>query len=283
MSAPFLAAMALRDTPGSSGRYAAVLTEAWTIGPKAHGGVLLALCAKAARTELERPGPETGGPDVGGPGMAGMEPVAVSASYLHAPDPGPVDLAVTVVKRGRTVSVVDVELSRSGRPAVRASITLGVLDADPPRHAAVNRDQPVEPGSDAVDVAGHPSGTLINLAGVCDLRVDRQTAPYLDGRTDPEAHVRLWVRPHDEEPDVLFALMAGDVGPPVTLNHGLAGWAPTVQLTALLRARPAPGWLRVQMSSHTVGRTWFDEDAVVLDTAGTLICQTRQLALAPGR
>ncbi|MEO6880057.1 MAG: thioesterase family protein [Mycobacteriaceae bacterium] len=266
------------DTGGSPGRYSAVLTEAWTIGPKAHGGVLLALCAKAARTELGRESPEREGP-----GIRGMEPVAVSAGYLHAPDPGPVDLAVTVVKRGRTVSVVDVELGQSGRPAVRASVTLGFLDAGAPRHAAANRDQPVEPPADAVDVAGHPSGTLMNLAGVCDLRVEKATAPYLDGRTDPEAEVRLWVRPHAEEPDVLFALMAGDVGPPVTLNHGLAGWAPTVQLTALLRARPAPGWLRVQMSSHTVGRVWFDEDAVVLDSTGSLVCQTRQLALAPGR
>lgn len=273
MSAPFRAAMALDGVPGSSGRYSAVLTEAWTIGPKAHGGVLLALCAKAARTELELVGQETGG----------VQPVAVSASFLHAPDPGPVDLTVTVAKRGRTVSVVDVELARSGRAAVRASVTLGVPDADPPRHARADRAQPAEPPADAVDVAGHPSGAVMNLAGVCDLRVDRATAPYLDGGVDPGADVRLWVRPHGEDPDVLFALMAGDVGPPVTLNHGLAGWAPTVQLTALLRARPAPGWLRVQMSSHTVGRAWFDEDAVVLDSAGTLVCQTRQLALAPGR
>ena len=79
----------------------------------------------------------------------------------------------------------------------------------------------------------------------------------------------------------MFALLAGDVSPPVTLNLGRSGWAPTVQLTALVRAQPAPGWLRVRMSSRCVGGTWFDEDAIVTDSAGTLVCQSRQLAMVP--
>jgi len=69
----------------------------------------------------------------------------------------------------------------------------------------------------------------------------------------------------------------------VTLNLGRLGWAPTVQLTALLRGRPAPGWLRVQMSTSKVGATWFDGDATVIDANGALVCQARQLALAPAK
>lgn len=49
-----------------------MLDEHWTIGPKVHGGAMLALCANAARTEH--------GADV--------EPIAVSANFLWAPDPG---------------------------------------------------------------------------------------------------------------------------------------------------------------------------------------------------
>ena len=82
--------------------------------------------------------------------------------------------------------------------------------------------------------------------------------------------------------DVLFAVLAGDVLPPSVFNlGGTLGWAPTVQLTALLRARPAPGWLRMESRANAVGGPGFDEDVTVIDAAGRLVCQARQLALAP--
>jgi len=56
-----------------------------------------------------------------------------------------------------------------------------------------------------------------------------------------------------------------------------------VQLTALLRTRPAPGWLRVQAEARAVHDRWFDEDHTVVDSAGRLVCQARQLAIAPAR
>jgi hypothetical protein len=94
--------------------------------------------------------------------------------------------------------------------------------------------------------------------------------------------IRGWARPRGEPTDVLFAMLAGDVLPPTVFNlGGERGWAPTVQLTALLRAHPAPGWLRMESRASSVGGGWFDEDVTVLDAAGRLVCQARQLALAP--
>ena len=86
------------------------LNEHWTIGPKIHGGVMLALCAKAAREAYAHPA---------------FEPVAVSADFLSAPDPGPVQLRTTVRKRGRRIGLVDVELDQGERTCVRAVVTLG--------------------------------------------------------------------------------------------------------------------------------------------------------------
>ena len=48
----FTDAMAL--TPAGDGEYDGELNEHWTIGPKVHGGAMLALCANAARTEHSR-------------------------------------------------------------------------------------------------------------------------------------------------------------------------------------------------------------------------------------
>ena len=38
-------------TPAGDGVYHGELNEHWTIGPKVHGGAMLALCANAARLE----------------------------------------------------------------------------------------------------------------------------------------------------------------------------------------------------------------------------------------
>ena len=48
----FTDAMAL--TPVNDGVYDGELNEHWTIGPKVHGGAMLALCANAARMEHSR-------------------------------------------------------------------------------------------------------------------------------------------------------------------------------------------------------------------------------------
>src|SRR6266545_4114896 len=109
----FTDAMAL--TPAGDGVYDGELNAHWTIGPKVHGGAMLALCANAARKEH---------------GSEGVEPIAVSGNFLWAPDPGPMRVVTTVRKRGRRVSVIDVELNQGDRTAVRAAVTLG----DPEHH-----------------------------------------------------------------------------------------------------------------------------------------------------
>jgi hypothetical protein len=48
MDALFTSAMTLREV--EPGVYEGELDKHWTIGPKVHGGAMLALCANAART-----------------------------------------------------------------------------------------------------------------------------------------------------------------------------------------------------------------------------------------
>ena len=45
-----------------------------------------------------------------------------------------------------------------------------------------------------------------------------------------------------------------------------------------MRAVPQPGPLRVATRCRHVGGGWFDEEAEVWDTAGSLVAQSRQLA-----
>ena len=75
--------------------------------------------------------------------------------------------------------------------------------------------------------------------------------------------------------------MAVDALPPVTFNLGIMGWAPTLELTAHIRAKPAPGWLRLRHHTRNIAGGMFEEDCEVWDSADRLVAQSRQLALLP--
>ena len=283
MTALFSTAMALREV--DPGVYAGELNKHWTIGPKVHGGAMLALCANAARTAHAR------GDDAGRAAARGedgqlrhspVEPVAVSGSFLWAPDPGPMRLVTSIRKRGRRISVVDVELMQGDRAAVHAVVTLGepehlappLLSANP----AVGLMAPEPPDDVAPIGPGHPLAGLVHLADGCDVRPLLSTLGPTDGRPPV---IQMWVRPRGLAPDVLFALMCGDVSAPGTFSLNRTGWAPTVQLTAYLRALPADGWLRVVCTCMQIGQDWFDEDHTVVDCEGRIVVQARQLAMVP--
>lgn len=266
----FADVMALRAVDGTPGHYDANLNADWTIGPKPHGGVMIAMCANAARQGYATDGEPA-------------HPIAVSANYLSAPDPGPVRLIATVRKRGRRIGLVDVELVQGERACVHAVVTIGRPEHDA---APLYSDNPVtalmspEPPADLVAIGpGHPAAEINNLARGCDIR------PLVVESVPGGAALKfqIWVRPRVGPVDELFALMCGDISLPVPYAVGRRGWAPTVQLTAYLRAVPAEGWLRVLCTTTQIGQDWFDEDHIVVDSTGRIVVQTRQLALVPGR
>jgi acyl-coenzyme A thioesterase PaaI-like protein len=273
MTAPFTTAMTLREA--EPGVYDGELNKHWTIGPKVHGGAMMALCAQAARTACA-----AGSPDV--------EPVAISASFLWAPDPGPMRLVTAVRKRGRRVSVVDVELLQGDRTAVHAVVNLGE-----PEHFSPGGDtapllsaNPVaelmapEPPDDVEPIGpGHPLAGLVHLGEGCEIRPLLST--MRPGSAERPPMLQMWARPRGVAPDALFALMCGDLSAPVTFAVDRTGWAPTIALTAFLRARPADGWLRVVCTCLEIGHDWFDEDHIVVDSLGRLVAQSRQLAMVP--
>jgi hypothetical protein len=270
--------MALRQVDSGPGGpvFEGELNEHWTIGPKVHGGVMVALCANAARTAY--------GGDV-------LQPVAVSVNFLSAPDPGVMRLVTAIRKRGRRISVVDVELMQGDRTAVHAVVTLGEPEHHLPGETApLLSANPVvdlmapEPPDDLAPIGpGHRLAGLVHLGAGCDIRPVLSTLPFPgDGPPDGRPPViQMWARPRDLAPDALFALMCGDLSAPVTFAVDRTGWAPTVQLTALLRSLPADGWLRIIATCVEIGHDWFDEDHIVVDRLGRLVVQARQLAMVP--
>lgn len=254
------------------GTYTTDLSPDWTVGNRPHGGFLLAVLARTALQTAAA----AGGTD----GAGGLDPLAVSAQFLRSPEIGPVLLRTEIRKFGRTAAVIAVQLEQRGRSCVESVTTLGRLADEPPAWSDLP-ELPAKPPPDALDLASVPGATAFRLNRTCEVRLDQANTGFLHGKAGDPLRLRMWARPRGEHPDVLFGLIAGDISMPVTLNLGRYGWSPTVQLTALLRARPAPGWLRVEVGCRAVHGQWFDEDAVVIDSAGKLVCQARQLALTP--
>ena len=203
-------------------------------------------------------------------------------------------VSTTVRKRGRRVSLIDVELRQGVRTtdersreeervAVRAAVTMGEPEHHVPPLLSVNPVVPLmppepPPGLEPIG-PGHPMAAVVNLAHGCDIRPSLTTLqPRADG--GPPV-IEYWVRPKGVAPDPLFALLCGDVSAPVTFGVNRFGWAPTVQLTAFLRTLPADGWLRIVCTTVQIGQDWFDEDHIVVDCEGHIVVQSRQLAMVP--
>ncbi|MEU7766005.1 thioesterase family protein [Nocardia sp. NPDC049190] len=281
IDAPFGRVCALTELPTTTpdvGRYLGVIEKIWTVGPKVHGGTMVAASAAAATDRLRS----------SDAALVGMVPIAASSDFLGAPNPGEVEYAVRIRKIGRQICLADADLIQDGRTLVRTTLTFGRLTDADPIYAPQHSDMPVQPPADAVGYEPDSvMGRVVHVGQGAELYLDREWARFLDGEQG-EPRLRLWMRPRpadEQDPDIamFFAMMSADMSPPVAMNLGHFGWAPTVQMTTYLRRRPAPGWLRIIATAHEVGGRMFDEDQLVLDSAGMVVAQSRQLALVPQR
>jgi hypothetical protein len=113
-------------------------------------------------------------------------------------------------------------------------------------------------------------------------RLDPAYVGWATGSPSGTGLIQGWFRLVDDRPlDPIALLLVVDALPPVTFDLGLPGWAPTLELTAHVRARPAPGWARVRHATRTIAGGCFEEDCEVWDAEGHLVAQSRQLALLP--
>ena len=135
-------------------------------------------------------------------------------------------------------------------------------------------------------VAVEPSETFPPpFMGRVELRLHPDDAGFATGAPSGEPRVRGWFRLRDGEPiDTVGLVLAVDAFPPTAFNARLpVAWTPTVELTAHVRARPAPGWLRCTFTTRFVTGGFLEEDGEIWDDTGRLVAQSRQLALIPRR
>jgi acyl-CoA thioesterase len=258
---------AIAVTSISDNQFSANVRAGWDIRGNANGGYVLALVGSAMRQAAQ-----------------GREPVTITAHYLAPLTAGTVEINTEVIKQGKRFTTVVATVRQGDRDAIR---TIGAFG------------ESFDPTDGLFHIAGAPpalptfedcpqrnSGSEdfpVGLMDHVDVRLHPDDVGFVRGLVSGNALVRGWFAFPDHRPiDTLATLLATDAFPPAMFNlTGAPGWVPTIELTAHIRARPAPGPLRCQFVSRFVQGGMFEEDGELWDSRGVLVCQSRQLGLVP--
>ncbi|WP_217189652.1 thioesterase family protein [Streptomyces buecherae] len=248
------------------------LSARWSILKALNGGYLLAVLGRALGDTLPHP-----------------DPFSITAHYLTASQPGPAVIRTETVRAGRTLSTGQaslVQFDDDGAEVerIRVLATYGHLDALPNdvRTAATPPAMPPYEhclGADDAPDGEVPLNDSSEIVDRFDMRLDPATAGWAIGQPSGVGDMRAWFGLADgRDPDPLSLLLAVDALPPTAFDLGLSGWVPTVELTAHVRRRPAPGRLRVAITTRNLAGGFLEEDVQVWDSADQLVAQARQLA-----
>ena len=251
---------------GEGPEFEAALPDDWGAGPGVNGGFMLALCTRALARAAPFP-----------------DPLVASGYYLRPGTPGPARVTTEVIRAGKTTAFGESALWRDGKQVLRTTAAftdLAQAAARSPRFAFSAGAAPVLPPPEEC-FGFEPGGVRgVSIADHFDYRMP--AAPgWLTGRPSGDPRHEFWMRFRDgRQPDLLALPLIVDAAAPAVLELGIA--STTVELTVHLRARPAPGWLACRIWTSYVGGGYHEEDFEAWDSAGTLVAQSRQLALILG-
>lgn len=250
----------------AAGEFDAELDGQWSVSGAMHGGYLLSVLGRAA-SEVA--------------GAVHPHPVSMSATFVQAPKPGPVVVAVETLRVGRSATHLRARMTQGGATAVEALVVNGELSQGDAWWSGI---KPVElpPAESCVRVPVEPPGVgmRVELMEVVEERLDPAVLGFTAGRATGVGRVAGHLRLADgADWDPLSLLVALDIGPPASFDLGIGGRAPTMQLSAYLRGLPAPGPLRFEQRAGEVSADRMDEVMTIWDSKDRLVGQANQLAL----
>jgi acyl-CoA thioesterase len=184
----------------------------------------------------------------------------------------------SLVRSGRTTAFGEAVLTQGGKEVVRAAAAFTRLGRDGP--VFVDGTPPTLPPP--AECVGVPVGSF-DRATIAD-RVEFRAAElpgWFRGQPTGRPSSEFWMRFADgREADLLSLPLLVDSTAPSVLELGTT--STTIQLTVHLRASPAPGWLACRATTRFVSGGYHEEDFEAWDSSGTMVAQSRQLALIIG-
>lgn len=259
-----------RQAPsGSEGVFAAEVSPDWRAGRGPHGGYLAAMLLRALIETVADPA---------------RMPRSLTVHYARAPEPGPVSIRTVVERAGRSLSTLSARMERDGSLCALALAAFSVPWRAP--EIAENSMPEVAP-PDRVREAGtlqaHGAPPFTRQL-VFQQRAG--TTPFSSSEQPME--IAGWLGLADPRPiDALsLAFFSDALFPPVLVRLTEPAVCPTVDLTVHFRSRPqstptpdSTELCLVRFRSSVVREGFFEEDGVIWAADGTVLAQSRQLAI----
>lgn len=228
--------------------YTVELSDRWSSLVGVHGGYLAAIAVGAAERSVP-----------------GRRVRTVSTSFLRSGRPGPAHVRVQVLRTGRSITTLVVDLAQDDRPLTTTRLTLTTELGGVEWSAASPIDLP--PPSACIPL--EPPNPLPHFDHAVAL-IDPASLPFSGG---PHAVVRGYVRPLEPRPiDAAWLAMASDWFPP----------------PAFVRIAPPLGGISVDLTTHVhralpvLDDEWLAVSFEVVTSAGGLATEHGRIALIDG-
>jgi acyl-CoA thioesterase len=259
-----------RDTavaPAGDGVWQATISDQWAVPRGPNGGYIAATILRALQDAVADPQ---------------RAPRSLTLHYLRPPVPGqPAEIHVAVERAGRTLTSLSARLVQDGRVMV---VALAAFAADFPT-VADYATAPPDVGPPPAELHTVPAGPGVPPIALRSAMAPRFGAPAMSG--GDEALVGGWLRLAEPRiADAAAIAFYADAWLPSPFSRLTApAPAPTIDLTIHFRTRlPHPGMtpedpVLARFSSSTSAGGFFEEDGSIWAPDGTLLAQSRQLAL----
>ena len=247
--------------PVAENRWRGQVLERWWVERGPFGGYLSAFLTRAMIAAVDDPG---------------RPPRSLTVHFIDAPVAGPLEVAVISERVGRSSTALSLRLEQEGRPV---ALALGGCaawrDGEPEWAEPAPEAPPPEQCPPVPDVEGRP-----RFHERLDVRWVSGGGP---GRPSAEARNVSWLRLKEPQPlDHLAVTALSDGWLPAAFSRlGRFAVVPTLDLTIHFRAPlPVDGeWLLADYRSRfSAGGVW-EEDGELWARDGTLVAQSRQLAM----
>jgi acyl-CoA thioesterase len=267
-------AVTLQRDAGARRRFAAHVADGWRAGRGPHGGYLAAMLLRALTETVADPA---------------RAPRSLTVHYPRAPEPGPVTIDTTIERAGRSLSTLSARMEQDGR-VIALALSAFSLPWSGPEISEIEM-----PAVDPPQATREP-GSLLKL-GAPPFARHLVLQPRLGGMpfadTEQPMETGGWVGLAEPRPlDALALAFFSDALIPVPfLRSSQPNPAPTIDLNVHFRATlprtPDPDLdelCLVRIRGNLIHEGFFEEDGLIWASDGTLLAQSRQLAiLLPSR
>ena len=255
--------------------YAAEVSPRWRAGRGPHGGYLAAMLTRALIETVDEPA---------------RAPRSLTIHYARAPRPGPVRIETAIERAGRSLSTLSARLEQEGALIALALAAFSIPWSGP---ELADGEMPSVPGPDCKRETPAELSERIEQGSAPQFLRQMVIQPRIgalpfSGAGGP-MEVGAWLGIHDATRpiDAISLALFSDAlfSPPFGRLRGRAT-SPTVDLTVHFRTRlPRPealdpaGLCFARFSSRLVREGFFEEDGLLWAADGTLLAQSRQLAI----